>query len=145
MNFPNLSGATSDGAFTYALATNIRQIWPVVLPGIRKIKEADGWPWLPEDVYAALVTGNAALYVFQDAHGKHAGFGVYQVIPMEFEPNPVLNIWLGHSEAPDQGKYGVELSRLIAGAMGIERIVFSTSQQSAWLKPFRLLKAYYEV
>lgn len=145
MNFPNLSGATADGALTYARVLDIRQMWPVVLPGIRKIKEADGWAWLPEDVYAALITGAAALYVFEDPHGKHAGFAVYQVIPLEFEANPALNIWLGHAEEPDYGKYGVELSRLVAGAMGIERIVFSTTQQSAWLKPFRLLKAYYEV
>jgi hypothetical protein len=145
MTFPNLSGSTSDGALTYSLVRDIRQLWPVVLPGIQKIKQDDGWSWIPEDIYAAIATGNAAMYVFRDPHGKHVGFAVYQVIPMEFESAPALNIWLGHAEAPDQGKYGVEVSRLIAGEMGLERIVFSTTQQSAWLKPFRLLKAYYEV
>lgn len=92
------------------------------------------------------MTGRAGLYVFEDEHGAHAGFGVYEVMPMAYEDNPVLNIWLGHAEKPDYGHYGVELSRLIAGQMGLERIVFSTTQDSAWVrKRGRLLKAYYEV
>jgi len=143
--FPNLSGSTSDGVLTYALVQNIRQMWPVVLPGIQTIRECNSEPWLPEDVYAALVTGQAAMYAFNTIEGQHAGFGVYQVMPLPYEANPVLNIWLGHSETPKQAAYGVELSKLIAGAMGLERIVFSTPQQASWTKNFRLLTAYYEV
>lgn len=96
-------------------------------------------------MYTALVTGRAALYTFADAQGAHAGFGVYEVMPLAYEANPVLNIWLGHAEKADYGHYGVELSRKIAGLMGLERIVFSTSQESPWVKKFRLMKAYYEV
>lgn len=66
-------------------------------------------------------------------------------MPVAYESNPVLNIWLGHAEKKEYGHYGVELSRLVAGAMGLERIVFSTSQESPWVKKFRLFKAYYEV
>jgi hypothetical protein len=77
----------------------------------------------------------------------HAGFGVYEVMPVAYETSPVLNIWLGHAEKSDYGHYGIELSKRIAGEMGLERIVFSTTQDSSWVKSkrFRLMKAYYEV
>ena len=143
--FPPLTGTTSDGVLTYAHQTDIRKAWPVILSGVQAIREANGEPWLPEDIYTALVTGRAGLYTFQDSQGVHAGFGVYSVMTLEYEANPVLNIWLGHAEKKEYGHYGVELSRLIGGAMGLERIVFSTSQENSWVKKFRLFKAYYEV
>lgn len=143
--FPPLKGKTSDGLLNYRFVADVRQMWPVILPGIIKIKETNGEPWLPEDIYANLATGAAGLYVFEDQHGVHAGFGVYEVMPMPYEANQALNICLGHAGKPAYGHYGVELSRLIAGEMGLSRIVFSTSQENAWVKNFRLLKAYYEV
>jgi hypothetical protein len=133
---------------TYRYVADVRSLWPVVKPGVESIRSGDSHAWLCEDVYAALMSGRAAMYVFNDEQGAHAGFGVYEVMPLPYEANPVLNIWLGHAEKPAYGHYGVELSRKIAGSMGIERIVFSTTQdaaESAWLKQFHLMKAYYEV
>lgn len=31
---PNISGTTADGQMAYTFVTDIRQVWPVVRPGI---------------------------------------------------------------------------------------------------------------
>jgi hypothetical protein len=64
--FPNISGVTADGVLNYTYVADVRQAWPIVLPGIVKIRECNGESWIPEDVYTALATGRAALYTFTD-------------------------------------------------------------------------------
>lgn len=122
----------------------IRQLWPVILPGVEKIKSTNGESWLPEDIYAALVCNKASLYIFQK-DGAHAGFGVLEVMQLPFEVTPVVNIWLGHFDAKENGHYGIEVTKLVASAAGIERSVFSTPQDNSWVKNFRRITSWYEV
>jgi hypothetical protein len=110
-----------------------------------RVKESNKEPWLPEDVYTAVVTGRAAAYEFNEADGTHAGFGIFEIVQLEYDGDAVLNIWIGHSEKSGCSQYGVELARLIANAMGIAKIVFSTTQGNTWLKKFRLVRSFYEV
>ena len=53
-------------------ATAIRDVWPLVKPGLDKMLEQYKDRWIPEDVYLALSTGAAFLYLIdieQETHG----------------------------------------------------------------------------
>lgn len=144
-SFPDLQGHTADNVLSYRLVKNLRSAWADLLPGILKVKETNGEPWLPEDVYVAVMCGGAAAYEFNEADGAHAGLAIFDLMQLDYGTELALNIWIGHSEKPGRSQYGVELARLIASSMGIKHIVFSTTQRNAWLKKFRLVKAFYEV
>jgi hypothetical protein len=79
-SFPTIHGHTEDKALSYGLVTNIRRAWPAFLPGLQKVKETNGEPWLPEDVYAAVISGRAAAYEFNEPDGTHAGFGIFDLL-----------------------------------------------------------------
>lgn len=127
---PSISGVTSDGVIEYSHAPNIRQIFPIIRPGIEKIISTNREPYVPEDVYAALVCGGASLYVGY-REGAYAGFAVLRQMAFDFDTSPVLNIWLGYSVDRAQGAFGIEVAKAVAAAAGIERVVFS-SPQKGW-------------
>lgn len=122
---PKISGVTSDGTIAYNYVGNIRQIWPVILPGLVKVKETNGEPWIPEDIYAALLNGSASLYAGY-RQGAYTGFAVLQAITFPYEDSPVLNVWIGYSVEKSSGHLGAEAARHVANEAGIERVVFSS-------------------
>lgn len=94
--------------------------------GIEKIITSNGEPFVPEDVYMALISGAADLYVgYRD--DEYTGFAVLRPLQFDFERVPALNIWLGYSVEKASGYLGLEVARTVAKAAGIERIVFASS------------------
>lgn len=144
---PELSGTADDDRLTYRYVPVplVRDVWPALQYGLDTVRQSNGEPWINEDVYAALLHGRAALYVFEDAEGSVEGFGIFEVLNFAYEFTPRLNIWIGWSKHPHQGHLGVELARKIARAAGIESIVFSTTQENGWVKKHRKLHTWYEV
>lgn len=112
---PQLSGISQDGKvrFQAVQPALVRQQWPVILPGLRQIKEQNGEEWLTEDVYASLVTGKSSLYLFNKATGEFAGFAVLEAIMMPYASSPWLNIWIGYASERDYGHYGVEVAKQV--------------------------------
>jgi hypothetical protein len=104
----------------------IRQQWPVILPGLSQIKQQNGEDWLPEDVYASLVSGKSTLYLFTKATGEFCGFAVLEIIMMPYATNPWLNIWIGYATERDYGHYGVEVAKQVQAQAGLEKTVFSS-------------------
>lgn len=49
-----ISGITADGVMHFTLVTDLRQIWPVVRPGIEQIIATNHEPFIPEDVFSAI-------------------------------------------------------------------------------------------
>ena len=140
---PSITGTSADGIATFRHEPTVRRFWPVILPGVQQIRETNKEPWLPEDIFTALVTGGAQLYVFHK-EGAFAGFSVLQVMQFPFQDEPVVNIWLGYAVEKGNAHYGVELTRQVASAAGIERIVFA-SPHEGWTGKFKKITTWYEV
>ncbi len=146
IQFPDLTGSLDDDrlSFRHVPVQNLRDVWPTLQHGLQVVKQTNGESWIPEDVYAVLLHGRAALYAIYDGE-ELEGFGIYEVLNFAYEFKPRLNIWIGWSRNPAQGHLGVELSRRIARAMGIDSIVFSTTQENRWVDKFKKLHTWYEV
>lgn len=93
---PRISGTSSDGVITWGHEADVRSMFATIRAGIEKIISSNGEPFVPEDVYMALITGSADLYVAYRGD-EYTGFAVLRAIQFDFEAKPVLNIWLGYS------------------------------------------------
>jgi hypothetical protein len=140
---PRISGTSSDGVITWGHESDVRGIFSTIRPGIDKIIESNGEPFVPEDIYIALITGAADLYVGYRGD-EYTGFAVLKPIQFDFESKPVLNIWLGYSVEKASGYLGLEVARTVAKAAGMERIVFSSSQPR-FASQYKLITSWYEV
>lgn len=85
---------------TYKLEpSDIRQCWDEVRPGLEEIKAR--WPeantWRPEDVYAAVVNGDAVLYRTED------GFAVCTIEVDQYTGTKDLFIWIAHAPVGKRG------------------------------------------
>ena len=123
---PQISGTSSDGVISWGYEPDVRGMFATIRPGVEKIIASNGEPFVPEDVYMALISGAASLYVGYRGD-EYTGFAVLRAIKFDFESKPVLNIWLGYSVEKASGYLGLEVARTVAKAAGIERIVFSSS------------------
>lgn len=118
-------------------------MFATIRPGIEKIIASNGEPFVPEDVYMALISGAASLYVGY-RNDEYTGFAVLRAMQFDFETKPVMNIWLGYSVEKASGYLGLEVARTVAKAAGIERIVFSSSQ-ARFASQYKLITSWYEV
>ena len=72
---------------------DVRTCWEdVVLPGLWAVKAKTGAHWRPEDVYVALVTRVAYLYVGEP------GFVIVQPKEDPFTGEPELLVWVAYSQ-----------------------------------------------
>jgi hypothetical protein len=147
MNLPAISGTVDDDrlAYTYVQVQDLRSVWSELQYGLEVIRTTNHETWIAEDIYAGLLQRRLHLWVFRDQVGKLEGFGIYNVLNFDYDFVPCLNIHIGWSASPAQGWIGVELSKRIAKAAGLTRIVFSTPQDNAWVKRFKKITTYYEV
>lgn len=115
--------------------------WPKVRKGLERIAEKGKENWLPEDVYVALRTGRATLYV------ADPGFFILEKVDEAFTHQSVLNIWCLHAQAEDGGHHAGVLQFRdeaiayidgVAKSLGIKRI--KMSGRKGWQK---VLKDYF--
>lgn len=74
---PRISGTSSDGLMTWSHESDIRGIFATIRSGLEKVIASNSEPYIPEDVYGALITGAADLYVFYRGD-EFAGFGIFR-------------------------------------------------------------------
>lgn len=122
-----LSGITADGVMHFTLVTDIRQAWPIVRPGIEQIIATNHEPFIPEDVFSAIQSGNAVMYLVSKGGTEYAGFAVLGPHQFAFCP-PCLNLWLGYTTDPGTGHYGIEVAKAVLAASPYDKLVFCTPQ-----------------
>lgn len=76
-------------------AKNLAPEWERVRAGLLEVKKATTDDWLPEDVYMALRTGAASLYIGVGQDGEYLGFIVLRLI-QTFHGSKV-EIWAAYS------------------------------------------------
>lgn len=76
------------------VAADVRVVWDDIRPGLEHTRLKAGALWRPEDVYAACVSGAAALYVGEP------GFVVVQRRVNALTGVPELLVWIAYSRAP---------------------------------------------
>jgi hypothetical protein len=111
---------------TLIAAAGLAPVWERVRAGLVEVKKATTDDWLPEDIYMALRTGAASLYVGVEA-GEYLGFVVMRQIPT-FHGSKV-EIWAAHSATsiPLMRTYFPQIQAL-ARAAGADKISFSSAR-----------------
>lgn len=122
--------------------------WERVRAGLLIVKKATSDDWLPEDVYMAIKTGAATLFVGEDAHGGYLGFLVLKVTPTFHGKR--LDVWAAYcsGKQPAMRLYLPKIKELAQRA-GAGAIGFSSARPE-WAKAaprlgFRPVQVTYEL
>lgn len=111
---------------------HIGDCWGWVRQGLEAIREKgtpEACPWLPEDVYHALMTRAAVLYVIGERHG----FCVLQKLESSYEQ--VMFVWAMWARAGTLVKHKREVCAsldALAHEIGCKRIRMFSSRDSEW-------------
>ena len=81
--------------FTHVTGDTLHPAWPYVRRGLEKILERCPDSWIPEDVYFAIRSGKASLFIFP------GGFYVAEVLTDPNNGSKKLNVWTLYTE-PNQ-------------------------------------------
>jgi len=118
--------------------------WPRVKEGLLKILEQSPDDWFPEDVYHALKSGHAQLFVGTDTQG-FAGFLVLRLVGREFSKVQDMHVWCAYSVGDaDVFEAGLDFVRNAARQAGCQRITFG-SKRTGWMKRFALDEIIYRI
>lgn len=106
----------------------LRVTWPRARQAIDDIRQRTDQPWLVEDVYAELLTGQALLLMRDD----ETAFAVVKRDAQQYSRGPVLLVWLAWSE---QGSTDIladqEWIRQLARELGCKQLAFE-SPRAGW-------------
>lgn len=107
--------------------TNIREVWPTVRAGLEDMRvRFPDIRWIPEDVYAECVNGNASLWI------DNGNFLVLKSYVDELTLSRVLYVWIAYGKdlicqqsrldayAKEQGYNEIRLTSPRQGWAGIE-------------------------
>ena len=104
---------------------DVRVYWDFIEPGLREIKKEAKPEWRPEDIYSALVSGVAELYVDIEQDPCES-FIILQVKPSIFKPTQSLLIWVAYDKRENaNGKY-MEYIEHMAEQRGCNKVEFWT-------------------
>ena len=119
----------------------LRTVWPQVRAGLDTMPADD---WIPEDVFHAVKSGAAALYLGVSDKG-FCGFLILQKLIAEFSRTPTLHCWLAYNHGgQDIYDAAAEFLKEHAKHMGAARLTFG-SPRPGWGKRFPCLTATYEI
>lgn len=109
-------------------AAGLAPVWDRVRAGLVEVKAATTDDWLPEDVYMALRTGAASLYIGVDAAGAYLGFVVLR--QMGTFHGSKIEIWAAHSAtaAPLMRTFWPHI-KAVARKAGAGLISFSSARE----------------
>jgi hypothetical protein len=131
--------------FEFIQPERVRGLWPAIRERIERVCRKSPAGWIPEDVYHALQTSAAQLFiVWQD--GALRAFCVLKFERDEFSGQPYLWIWAaesmdGHSEAVE---FGMENICELARKSGLPSVRFA-SRRKGWAKRYPIKTIIYEV
>ncbi len=120
-------------------AENVRDEWAAILYGIQEVRDRGHEKWWPEDIYVALRSGSAFLYLIP----KGPGFVIFQR-HMDAD-GPVLFVWIIWGElAAIEDELYTEIEQL-AKAMQAKRVRMH-SPRKGWQrrKYFKPVSTIYE-
>lgn len=122
----------------------LRAHWATLRPSLDAVQAKAPDDWIPEDVYHAIKSGDAACHVVLDDAG-YAGCLITQRLQAEFSGDPVFHVWIVHNAGDaDVFDAGLELVRTMAKNAGARRITLG-SPRKGWGKRFPLVGATYEI
>lgn len=107
--------------------TDIRKAWDTVRLGLEHVRRKASPEWLPEDIYAACVTGQAFLY------SADCGFIVVQPQTNKITSEPELLVWVAYSNMPDSVSTFQGAVDNVARDNGFKRLVM-WSNRPGWEK-----------
>jgi hypothetical protein len=110
--------------FEYINPADLHKHWDFVRKGCEVVKVKTGENWLPEDVYTAIKTNSAQLFLFAD------GFCVLQHIKDAYNNENVLHIWVAyHSTREDIKEASTNELIKIAKSIGARTITFTSPRK----------------
>jgi len=113
-------------------ATDIRQVWDDVQPGLQVIKNRFNPEWRTEDIYADCVSGNATLYM------ADGGFFVMRVDVERFTGQSTLFIWIVYGKAEDEWESYLDEIETLARSVGAKSISFESPRKGYQKKGFEI-------
>lgn len=124
----------------YIPPEHLRAVWPRVRAGLEEVKASSPEPWLVEDIYHALKTNAAQLFI--------AGSDAFVISAIDVEPysgHRFLHLWAGYS-APGTDVVEAAMGQLqrIARKSGCIAIRFGSSRKG-WSKRYAIHSITYEV
>ena len=126
---------------------DVRTVWDKICPAIEKIHSELPWSdWRLEDIYAACLTGQAAVLVQPDVEPQDA-FGVVRMDTDEQTGKKNLFLWIAWCENEEGAKQVYEDLDEIAIKNNCESIDFITGSQKLvnYAQNFGYKKVMYEV
>jgi hypothetical protein len=122
----------------------VRQAWPLILPSLQAVLAKTHDDWIPEDVYHALKSGEAACHLATD-HSGFCGVLITTRTTAEFSGETALHVWIAHNTGnADVFAAGLPMLREMARKGGFTRITFG-SPRPGWAKRFPLVSATYAI
>jgi hypothetical protein len=108
----------------YVNPADLHKYWPFVKRGCEIVKAKTGEAWLPEDVYTAIKTNAAQLFMFQH------GFCVLQNLKDAYNNDNLLHIWIAWHGTNDDVKadFYAELQK-IAKSINATKITFTSPRK----------------
>mgnify|MGYP003135430441 FL=1 len=119
----------------YIQPKDIKSVWGFVKPNLYTILEKSPENWIPEDIYAAIVTGQAILCI-STSKTEPNGFVVGRIIDID-----TLHIWVGYANTMLREQEQWKLIEQIAKEQNCKRISFETWRKG-WSKKAEKLGFY---
>ena len=128
----------------YIQPKDIKSVWGFVKPNLYTILEKSPENWIPEDIYAAIVTGQAILCI-STSKTEPNGFVVGRIIDRQVntieKDIDTLHIWVGYANTMLREQEQWKLIEQIAKEQNCKRISFETWRKG-WSKKAEKLGFY---
>lgn len=111
---------------------DIRSYWEPIRVALQKVVDKIHPDWIPEDVYVAVITGQARVYL------AHDGVIVFKLTPQPYTGENDLFVWAAHS---NNGNALIEYAddvEAIAREFGATRILFTSPRKGMEALPERI-------
>jgi hypothetical protein len=102
--------------------------WPLVRPGLERVRKRAGASWLCEDIYSAVRSGGATMHVgYIDQ--RYAGVLVLTINADPFTAERSLLIWAVYTCHPLALKHGLADVKAMAERAGLHKLVFHSPRR----------------
>ncbi len=100
---------------------HLRSVWLAVRERVQAIAERGDYPWIADDVFHAIVTGQAWLWTTADPDG---GFVVLEISSTPFQRD--LHVWIADNQGEGSAAGFIPQLREIARSCGCQRVTWSS-------------------
>jgi len=126
--------------FEYVNPSDIHSIWFAVRNGLDVVLERTNEKWIPEDIYHAIKSNNAQLFLIDN------GFLVLKHYKNEFTNESILHIWIAyHKTNEDLAEELHGNLRKIADNVGAKTITFNSPRRWERRSGYKVRSINYEL